>query len=65
MPLKRASPKAKFDHVFGQARRVAKMFRPDLYGRIAEAVEIMPASKPIRGSATSLVAYLEMTCDHR
>jgi Calcium binding len=31
MPIKRASQKAKSGHVFGQARRQAKMFRAGLY----------------------------------
>src|ERR1700734_1391190 len=35
MPLKRASPKAKSDNVFGQARRPAKMFRAGLYSRVS------------------------------
>ena len=35
MPIKRASPKAKSDNVFGQARRPAKMFRVGLYARVS------------------------------
>src|SRR3984893_16254469 len=35
MPIKRASQKAKSDHVFGQARRLAKMFRAGLYARVS------------------------------
>src|ERR1044071_2704417 len=35
MAAKRASPKAKSDNVFGQARRSAKMFRAGLYARIS------------------------------
>jgi len=35
MPIKRASPKAKVDNVFGQARRPAKMFRAGLYARVS------------------------------
>src|SRR5215475_13471751 len=35
MPRKRASQKAKSDHVFGQARRPAKMFRAGLYARVS------------------------------
>jgi DNA invertase Pin-like site-specific DNA recombinase len=35
MPIKRASPKTKFGHVFGQARRKPKMFRAGLYARVS------------------------------
>src|SRR5438270_13401188 len=35
MPIKRASPRAKSDNVFGQARRPAKMFRVGLYARVS------------------------------
>jgi putative DNA-invertase from lambdoid prophage Rac len=35
MPIKRASPKAKSDHIFGQARRPTKMFRAGLYARVS------------------------------
>jgi DNA invertase Pin-like site-specific DNA recombinase len=35
MPVKRASPKAKSDNVFGQARRQSKMFRAGLYARVS------------------------------
>jgi putative DNA-invertase from lambdoid prophage Rac len=35
MPIKRASPKTKSDHVFGQARRKPKMFRAGLYARVS------------------------------
>src|ERR1017187_3186682 len=35
MPIKRASPKAKSDNVFGQRRRPSKMFRPGLYARVS------------------------------
>src|SRR6188768_2419093 len=35
MPRKRASAKAKSDHVFGQTRRPAKMFRAGLYARVS------------------------------
>src|SRR5271156_4692847 len=35
MPAKRASPKAKSDNVFGQARKSAKMFRAGLYARVS------------------------------
>jgi putative DNA-invertase from lambdoid prophage Rac len=35
MPGKRALQKAKSDHVFGQARRPAKMFRAGLYARVS------------------------------
>jgi DNA invertase Pin-like site-specific DNA recombinase len=35
MPIKQASPKAKSEHVFGQARRPAKMFRAGLYARVS------------------------------
>src|ERR1035438_10350886 len=35
MPTKRASPKAKSDNVFGQARRPPKMFRAGLYARVS------------------------------
>src|SRR3954447_21188895 len=35
MPRKRALQKAKSDHVFGQARRPAKMFRAGLYARVS------------------------------
>src|SRR5579872_3919112 len=35
MPRKRASAKSKFDHVFGQARKPAKMFRAGLYARVS------------------------------
>src|SRR5512143_1194397 len=35
MPRKRASPKAKSGHVFGQSRRPAKMFRAGLYARVS------------------------------
>ncbi|MBS0528416.1 MAG: recombinase family protein [Proteobacteria bacterium] len=35
MPRKRASEKAKSGHVFGQARRPAKMFRAGLYARVS------------------------------
>src|SRR5437899_8149588 len=35
MPIKRASPKAKSNNVFGQARRPAKMFRAGLYARVS------------------------------
>jgi putative DNA-invertase from lambdoid prophage Rac len=35
MPGKRALQKAKSDHVFGQARRPAKMFRAGLYSRVS------------------------------
>ena len=35
MPRKRASPKAKSDNVFGQARKPAKMFRAGLYARVS------------------------------
>ena len=35
MPRKRASQKPKSDHVFGQARRPAKMFRAGLYARVS------------------------------
>src|SRR6187401_2272644 len=35
MPVKRASPKAKSEHVFGQTRRPAKMFRAGLYTRVS------------------------------
>src|SRR3954454_23260284 len=35
MPIKRASPKAKSEHVFGQARKQLKMFRAGLYARVS------------------------------
>ncbi|MGE5724451.1 MAG: recombinase family protein, partial [Acidobacteriota bacterium] len=35
MPRKRAPQKAKSDHVFGQARRPAKMLRVGLYARVS------------------------------
>jgi putative DNA-invertase from lambdoid prophage Rac len=35
MPIKRASPKAKSDNVFGQARKQPKMFRAGLYARVS------------------------------
>jgi DNA invertase Pin-like site-specific DNA recombinase len=35
MPMKRASQKAKLDHVFGQRRKSAKMFRAGLYARVS------------------------------
>src|SRR5947207_6325505 len=35
MPIKRASPKAKSDNVFGQARKPSKMFRAGLYARVS------------------------------
>ena len=35
MPRKQASPKVKSDHVFGQARKPAKMFRAGLYARVS------------------------------
>jgi len=35
MPTKRASPKVKSDHVFGQARKPAKVFRAGLYARVS------------------------------
>jgi len=35
MPAKQASQKTKSDHVFGQARRPAKMFRAGLYARVS------------------------------
>src|SRR5271157_2414057 len=35
MAAKRASPKAKADNVFGQARKPAKMFRAGLYARVS------------------------------
>ena len=35
MPRKRASQKAKSDHVFGQARKPVKMFRAGLYARVS------------------------------
>src|SRR5438309_6219275 len=35
MPIKRASQKAKSEHVFGQARKTAKMFRAGLYARVS------------------------------
>jgi putative DNA-invertase from lambdoid prophage Rac len=35
MPIKRASQRAKSGHVFGQARRPAKMFRAGLYARVS------------------------------
>jgi putative DNA-invertase from lambdoid prophage Rac len=35
MPIKRASQKAKSDHVFGQSRRPAKMFRAGIYARVS------------------------------
>src|SRR6202043_1341431 len=35
MPIKRASPTAKSEHVFGQRRKPAKMFRAGLYARVS------------------------------
>src|SRR5580692_8211271 len=35
MAAKRAFPKAKSNHVFGQARKPAKMFRAGLYARVS------------------------------
>src|SRR4051795_12886549 len=35
MAAKRASPKAKSEHVFGQSRRPARMFRAGLYARVS------------------------------
>ena len=35
MPVKRASQKAKSDHVFGQRRKPVKMFRAGLYARVS------------------------------
>src|SRR5216683_3419727 len=35
MPIKRASPTAKSEYVFGQARKSAKMFRAGLYARVS------------------------------
>src|SRR6202050_1349013 len=35
MPIKLASPKAKPDNVFGQARKSPKMFRAGLYARVS------------------------------
>jgi hypothetical protein len=35
MPIKRVSPKAKSDNVFGQARKPLKMFRAGLYARVS------------------------------
>src|SRR6267154_1615728 len=35
MPAKQASPKAKSDNVFGQARKSTKMFRAGLYARVS------------------------------
>jgi putative DNA-invertase from lambdoid prophage Rac len=35
MAGKRVFPKTKSDHVFGQARRSAKMLRPGLYARVS------------------------------
>ena len=35
MPRKQASPKAKSGHVFGQARKAAKMLRAGLYARVS------------------------------
>jgi DNA invertase Pin-like site-specific DNA recombinase len=35
MPRKRASQEAKSDHVFGQARKAAKMLRAGLYARVS------------------------------
>ena len=35
MPIKRASQKAKSDHVFGQPRSRPKMFRAGLYARVS------------------------------
>src|SRR6202011_4801902 len=35
MPIKRASPTAKSEHVFGQRRKPAKMFRVGLYARVS------------------------------
>src|SRR3954471_12702131 len=35
MPIKRASPKAKSNNVFGQSRNPAKMFRAGLYARVS------------------------------
>src|SRR5215467_6146448 len=37
MPIKRASQKAKSDHVFGQPRRPAKMSRAGLYARVSSS----------------------------
>jgi hypothetical protein len=35
MSAKQALPKAKSDHVFGQARKAAKMFRVGVYARVS------------------------------
>jgi len=35
MPIKRASPKAKSDNVFGQRRKQPEMFRAGLYARVS------------------------------
>src|ERR1035437_9633895 len=35
MPRKRTLPKAQSEHVFGHARKAAKMFRAGLYARIS------------------------------
>src|SRR3977135_4066291 len=35
MPIKRASPTAKSEHVFGQRRKPSKMFRAGLYARVS------------------------------
>jgi putative DNA-invertase from lambdoid prophage Rac len=35
MPAKQAFPRAKSDHVFGQTRKPAKMFRAGLYARVS------------------------------
>ena len=35
MPIKRASEKAKSNHVFGQRRKQSKMFRAGLYARVS------------------------------
>jgi DNA invertase Pin-like site-specific DNA recombinase len=35
MPRKRASQESKSGHVFGQARKTAKMFRAGLYSRVS------------------------------
>ena len=47
MAAKRASDKAKSEHVFGQARKPAKMFRAGLYARVSSNdQQTLPNAEP-------------------
>src|SRR5678816_2529798 len=54
MPVKRASPKAKSEHVFGRRRRPAKMFRAGLYARVStnDQQTLVMQSRAMREYAT-------------